>query len=93
MRKPKLEYYWSPVYARREGAPPIGESRGLIGHEVRWRVVGANGEIVLPGEGHADRGSAEAAILRGIELLLGVRDGSTREVGPGRKPELFSEAP
>lgn len=42
--------------------------------EHRWRVKGANGEIVIPPEGHASEADAVRAFVRATGLALDALD-------------------
>lgn len=91
-RKPRLEFYWSPVTRETLSAGGIRMMQ-VVDHEVRWRVVAGNGEIVLPGEGHGDRTDARRAVERASQILAGVDAGTTRVMTLGPKPKLPGAQP
>lgn len=52
------------------------------GAEVRWRLIGANGETVLPPQGHRDATDAKRALTRASALLAEVLEaGEVHVVG------------
>jgi hypothetical protein len=79
-RKPKIEYYWSPV-----------DGLGVcVGHVVNWRLVGANSEIMCQStQGFRDKADARRSVYAVAETFGTNRlaiNTDVREVGPGRKP-------
>lgn len=84
-RKPRIEYYWTPVHS----------GGFLYGHDVNWRLIGANGEIMCHStQGFRDKADARRAVDAVVFAFCGwdgvtelVRLGHLREVGPGRKPQ------
>lgn len=78
-RKPKIEYYWSPV-----DGPGV-----CFDHRVNWRLIGANGEVMChSNQGFRDKTDARRSVDAVLCALIGVAftNHSCREVGPGRKP-------
>jgi uncharacterized protein YegP (UPF0339 family) len=86
-RKPKIEYYWTPVGFKTTKTADID-------YRVNWRLVGANGEVMCgSNQGFRDKTDAQRSVLQVTHVFEGLTpviplDGAlnVREVGPGRKP-------
>lgn len=84
-RKARVEYYWSA-----HGT----EDLGIVGYNVNWRLVGANGEIMCESsQGFRDKTDAQRSVDSVCRVFgpvgaawLESSHATVREVGPGRKP-------
>lgn len=96
-RKPRVEFYWSPVTRAQESGinPTTKAGKRIVDHRVNWRLVGANGETMCScTQGFRDKIDAMRSVAATIMTFVGYPAGTgddLRFVGPGPKPKADGE--
>ena len=103
-RKPRLEFYWTPVtradVARAEGGLLANMNiktvagRRVVDHKVNWRLVGGNSEVMC----QCTQGFRDAVdAMRNVSTVTTILSGSANTAGlykiegPGAKPKADGE--